>query len=452
MIEILEKCLCLFFSLMILGQAYVVRRAVGTWIFPACLFGLFWFGYTFIPLAALFSVPAEPTAVAFILLCSLAFSASSLPFNWRTAFRVNENKCEADGLVFSSNFLKGVFVLVTIASVVFLALNLVIQGITLSDTLNNPYGVVAVYAERLYSETLTDNIFERMTVPCAYVGSSLGGFLYAGSGTKSGRQLIVAMAFLPAVLVALTQSGKGLLFLSLVFFYAALLVRRASENRLRLLTPGMAKASLFYGPVLAAVVTLAFVSRAGLYSLDDNEVLAARLGTYLASYAFGHLYAFSDWFTSVLDSASVHFGYPSESATFGFYTFTGLFKLLGSEKIVQMGLYDDYLYEGLLVTNVYTMFRGLIVDFGLVGSLVFMFVTGLLFHQSFQAMLINRRPIFSVAVFIFMMGYFYMSFIVSALGWTRFLVAFFLLWSVLTVNKALNESSGRPARSRSVTA
>ena len=66
-----DKCLALSFSLMILGQAYLVRRYVGTWLFPACLFGLFWFGYTFVPLAILFWVPAEPYAIAFIFLCTV---------------------------------------------------------------------------------------------------------------------------------------------------------------------------------------------------------------------------------------------------------------------------------------------------------------------------------------------------------------------------------------------
>src|SRR6266436_455289 len=64
--HIYEKCFALVFSLMILGQAYLVRRYVGTWLFPACIFGLFWFGFTFFPLAILFWVPVNPYAIAFI--------------------------------------------------------------------------------------------------------------------------------------------------------------------------------------------------------------------------------------------------------------------------------------------------------------------------------------------------------------------------------------------------
>src|SRR5437773_7659205 len=100
----IEKSLALVFSLMILGQAYLVRRHVGTWLFPACLFGLFWFGYTFFPLAVLFWVPAHPAAIAFLFLCTVAFSMGSLFFDWKTAFTRNGQKRKTAALVYGSSF------------------------------------------------------------------------------------------------------------------------------------------------------------------------------------------------------------------------------------------------------------------------------------------------------------------------------------------------------------
>jgi hypothetical protein len=58
--------------------------------------------------------------------------------------------------------------------------------------------------------------------------------------------------------------------------------------------------------------------------------------------------------------------------------------------------------------------------------------------------LIHSRPVFTVAVFVFAMGYFYNSFIISVLGWNRIYVAFALLWIVLQLNKRFTqEVSGR---------
>src|SRR5215469_7723696 len=111
-----NKCVALVFSLMILGQAYLVRRYVGTWLFPACLFGLFWFAYTFFPLATLFWVPVQPYAIAFILVCTVAFSMGSVLFDWKTAFGRNARKTETAALVYGSPVLKRVFYLSTFLS------------------------------------------------------------------------------------------------------------------------------------------------------------------------------------------------------------------------------------------------------------------------------------------------------------------------------------------------
>src|SRR5713226_639943 len=101
--DVFEKCLALVFSLMILGQAYLVRRSVGSWLFPACLFGLFWFGYTFVPLAILFWVPVNPYATGFLFVCTLAFSLGSLAFDWKAAFARNAWKGETSVAVYGGS-------------------------------------------------------------------------------------------------------------------------------------------------------------------------------------------------------------------------------------------------------------------------------------------------------------------------------------------------------------
>src|SRR2546421_9737279 len=117
------KCLALAFSLMILGQAYLVRRHVGTWLFPACIFGLFWFGYTFFPLALLFWVPVNAYATGFIFLCTLAFSMGLLLFDWKTAFARNEWKRETTASMYGNPFLKKAFYAATLLALAFIILD-----------------------------------------------------------------------------------------------------------------------------------------------------------------------------------------------------------------------------------------------------------------------------------------------------------------------------------------
>jgi oligosaccharide repeat unit polymerase len=445
---VFDKCLALLFSLMILGQAYLVRRHVGTWLFPACIFGLFWFGYTFFPLAVLFSVPAEPYAIAFIFLCTLAFSAGSLPFDWKGAFERNAQKRETAALVYGSSFLKGAFFLATLASVIFVILNSLTQGFSLHDFFFDLFASAEAYKDVRYSEDFSATIFDPLSSVCAYVGVILGGFLFPCMPTKTGRRLILVLSFLPSILVAIAQSGKYTLFLCIAFFYAGLLVYRVSAGTLRLFEKGSIRSLTLYTTILIAITTISMLSR-GLYIIEDVSELAKNLIGFYSLYAFGHIYAFCDWFAFIIGRHS-EIDYSHEGAAYGYYTFTILFKLLGSQRVMPPGIYDDfYSFGESLPTNIFTIFRGLIQDFGFLGSLLFMLATGLLFHRTFRSMLINRRPTFSVALFVLMIGYFYVSFISSILGAGRtYYVTILVIWIVLQINKLFTQTvcsrSARP--------
>lgn len=431
-----EKCLALVFSVMILGQAYFIRRHIGTWLCPACIFGLFWFAYTFVPLTVLFWVPVNVLAIAFVFLCTLAFSMGSLFFDWKTAFVRNGQKRKTQTRAYGNSFLKRVFYLSTLLSLAFLALNLFDQGFSLHDLLFDLYATAGTYTDLRYSESLSGNIYNPLSIVSAYLGVIIGGLLFLSAPTKGGRRLIIVLSFLPSILVMVTQSAKGLLFLSIVFFYAGQLVYRASGGSLRLFGTGSIKSLVLCAVILAPIVTISFLSR-GLYKIDDSSKIIEEMIRQYASYSCSFIYAFSDWFSFIIGTHS-ELAYHHESATHGFYTFAPLFKVLGSHRELTLTIFDEfYSYGDLLTGNIFTMFRGLIQDFGFIGSVVFMILAGLLLHWNFHQMLLKKTPVFTVAVFIFMMGYFYMSFGVSLLIWSSMYVAFVLIWLVLQTNKLI---------------
>jgi oligosaccharide repeat unit polymerase len=442
MIDVFEKSLSLAFSSMILGQAYLVRRYVGTWLFPACLFGLFWFGYTFFPFAVLFWVPVKPYGVAFIFLCTVAFSMGSLFYDWKTAFVRNKLKRGTTDLVYGNSFLKAVFYVSTLSSLAFLTLNLSAQGFSLHDLLFDLYASAAAYAELHFSDSLNAPIFDRLSIIFAYLGVILGGFLFSGMPTKTERRLVVVLSFLPSALVAVTQTNKGALFLCIVFFYAGILVRRTSVGKLHLFERGGVRSLTLYTAIVILIVSISFLSRAR-YNIDDDAFIFDRLVPSFASYSSVHIYAFSDWFAFIIGRHS-EFAYAHEGTSYGFYTFSTLFAQMGSHKVVPPGVYDEYYTYGELLTgNLYTMFRGLILDFGIIGSVLFMLAGSFLMHWAFSKMLVNRIPSFTVAVFVFMMGYFYLSFIISMLVWSTFYLTFAGLWGVLQINKVITEREFR---------
>jgi len=434
------KCVALALSLMILGQAYLVRRYVGTWLFPACLFGLFWFGFTFFPLAILFWVPVNPWATGFLFVCSVAFSMGSLAFDWKAAFA--KNAVEGETAIYGSKFLNGAFYVFTLSALLFLILNLFVQGFSLRDFFFDLYASADAYANLVVAEDFKTNIFDQWSLIFTYLGAILGGLLFSCSPSKGRRWLIVVLSFLPPTVVALTQTVKGHLFLCLVFFYAGMLIHRISTGKLYLFERRHIRLLAGCGVVLIVIASVAFVSR-GMQKVEDTEDLRELLLPHFASYSCAHLYAFSDWFAFANGMRS-QLIYPHESAGYGFYTFMAPFQWLGNHRVAPSGIFDQYFFYGDLLTgNIYTMFRGLIQDFGMIGGVGFMVVAGFLLHWNFYRMLGDKWPAFTVAAFVFMLGYFYTSFVISLLIWNRIYVAFALLWVVLQINKRITQTEGR---------
>ena len=442
MIEVADKFLALIFSLLILGQGYLLRQIVGTWLVPGCIFSIFWFGYTFFPLLLVFNVPVNPWSVAFIFLCTLAFSASSLGFNWKFAIERNRQKTPPTSSPYDNVFLGGSFYVATVCSLVFLVANTLMQDITAYDLIFNFFESSAQYAGMRYAEEIRTNIFGQLGIVLTYVGATLGGFRYVYAKAGWSRGLVLVLSFLPSIFVMSAQSAKGMLFLAIILFYGAILVCRIFNGDLTLLNKRGVKMISVYSALVIPIVAVSFLSR-GLYESEDTDFVINRLIYYFASYAFSHIYAFSDWFTYAIGGQAT-FSYVHEEISHGFYTFMALFKLAGSDKETPLGVYDEYYaYADLLQSNIYTIYRGLIQDFGFIGTLLFMFGSGSLLHLAFNALLVNRRPVLTVAIFIFMLGYFFSSFLISFLMWNSIYVSFVLLFLVLCLNSFIASTRRR---------
>lgn len=431
----MEKGIAVCLSVLILAQAWGVRRLAGTWLFPACLFGIFWFAMTFIPLVALLLVPIDPFSVGFILLCTVMFSAGCLLFNWKPAFRKNALRGGATS-VFGGSFLKHAFQFTVAASLALIVLNTVTQGISWFDLVFNLFATAELYARLRYANDLASPLVERWSIVFTYLGVIIGGLRF-GTVQPGGRKWIVAMCFVPSVLIALTQSAKWPFLLSLALFYAGILAYRISDGSLLLLGKGGRRTMVMNAVLVLLVIGLSFMSR-GLYAAEESDVWPM-VSNKLASYTSGHLYGFSDWFAFSIGRPS-EWAYDRGAANHGFYTFTTFFRMLGSSAELPIGVYDDnYSYAGLIVSNVFTMFRGLIIDFGYLGALAFMGVIGVIFHGSFYLLLVGRRPVFGIVLFIFMLAFFFSSFVVSMLGSNIvYYVTFGLLWLTLYINHRLS--------------
>lgn len=442
--EIADKLVAIFLCIAVLVQAVVVRRIVGTWVFPACLFGLFWFLATAVPLVVLFTVPFNPLAMVYIFAACVCFSLTALPFHWREGFAVNARRGPTENL--GSPFLVWSFYALSAGASVALVISIAQQGFTLTDILFNFFVVANQYIAKRYSDELTVSIFSQLSFVLMYPAAILGGLAFESARSRFKKTMFVLIVLTPSLLALLVQGAKGNLFLVLFFFWGAILANKLQNGDLSLVrrfNPGKA---LVYFLIIFVLVIFSFMSR-GLYEESDNNIIIHGLIRYFVSYSSAHLFGFSDWFSYFIGGKST-MNYSPNSDTNGFYTFMSAFKLAGSTRTAPPGVYDEYFYYGEFISsNIYTWFRGLITDFGLGGSLVFMFCFGAISHLMYFRGLVARNKAIAISFFIHFIGFLYSTYIISLLMWNSAYTSFFIVAVVLIVNKYI---SGSPPASKTL--
>lgn len=433
--DVFEKTIAIIFSVLIILNGFIISKLSKTWVLPGAIISIFWFGYTFFPLVLLFSIPVNAYSVVYIFFAIFSFTLSSYFINWRSAFASNQRKSRL-GLYqeFHTLFLILSFYFIQVSVVIIIFLDILSQGFPLSSIIFDLMGTSSQYIALRYSGELTQTFLSRVGTVFTYVGTMLGGLAFCASRKMARKFLILLLTFIPPLLVMVVQGAKGALFLCAVYFYATIIIYRLYAGDV-FLTNARTNKNIFLGVVLffPAIVS-SFLSR-GLYGYDADYVIT-RLLSYFASYALAHMYAFSDWF-SFYTSASHVMQYEAHPEPFyGFYTFMPVFRAFGDTTEVPPGIYDEYFnFDDFIITNIYTVFRGLILDFGILGSYIFMFLLGVVSNVTFLMLLRSLRPYFSISFFAAMAGFYYTSFIISIFIWNSIFIAFILFAIVLQFNR-----------------
>lgn len=319
---------------------------------------------------------------------------------------------------------------------------MVMQGFSFQEMLN-PIKLAGEFANMRYSAEVKPNIFSQAGLQGSYITVVLGG-LYYGSLKPSSKQkgLVVILSFLPSLLAMTLQSAKGLFFFSIFVFYAGILVTGIFNKKYKLLTVDTIKKFSFFAIFAFPLLISSFLAR-GLQDAPTH-IIVDRLRFYLITYSSGHLFAFSDWFSErYFDLASIQ--YKQEDYTVGFYTFMGFFRIAGDEREIPMGTYDEFFEHGLYVkTNIYTIFRGAITDFTLIGSLIFALFCGYVVNFIYYRLLIETHSVFKIVFFIYFVGIAYQSYLISSLMWVTvpfvFSVTLLILFSVKVLNNSMRSA------------
>jgi len=416
---------------LILFNAILIRRMVGTWLFPSTLFSIFWFVFIFFPLVVMFEVSINPWAVGYLSLLVILFSWTFIFFNWKKAYSNNLDKPTASE-IYDTPLLRTTLWFSIFFSVVCSIKVMLVQGFSLAELYDDIVLVAAKYAVSRYASDVVYSAYGPLSLGFAYLAVLIAGLIF-GSTQSSSRKKWVLLSFLPSIIIMVTQSAKGSFFGSIFYFLGGIMVTSIQQNRFILFKLKSVKVLLKAGLFSIILFIFSLMSR-GLQDAKDVSGFFEQLRFLLASYFFAHLYNFSEWITVYWDGFK-NSKFDISHYYYGFYTFTSIYKFFGYQKVTPDAVYDEYNnIQDLMESNVYTIFRGMIMDFGILGTILFIFILGLLLHLSFYIFLNSKKPIVSLAITIFTLVFFYYSFIISVLTWNIVPFVFILFIFLLKFN------------------
>lgn len=427
----LDKIMAILISLMFLMNVFLCRIKIGHIIHPSIIINVIWFLYTFIPLVFLFEAPINLFSILYIYCCISLFTISAFIFNWKRAanrFHYDSKKSifndmQSSPMLFFS-------IACCVLAIFFGILTIMQNGWSLTVSLLELLSSSGQYAKVRGNEGMIYGLYGTLATLFTYTTPILCGLMFNTANKTSRNVLLVAVAFIPGVFTMVSQSSKLVFLISLCFFLGSFLLYRLHSNQSRLFTVKIFLNFWWFCLFFTPFVLFSVLSREGYSDLGPTAVID-NITYAFNSYLLGQIYAFSDFL-------SYYLGMPSKSSFFidsysyGAYTFYSILNTFGYTKEFMPGMYAETGYlQGVFETNIFTIFRGVINDFGLVGSFSLFGFLGLLVNYSFYKMLCRSDSIFLGLVFIGVFVAICMSYLFSVFlaryMYSTILLAFILL-------------------------
>lgn len=255
----------------------------------------------------------------------------------------------------------------------------------------------------------------------------LGGFYYSAFNKRKDKYLAISTV-LPQLFGGLTQGVKmGIITTTFLWFTGYILCSLLINRKIRI---NIKKILLFIlgGFALVSILALSMMFRIGIFDLDTFYVVAQKF----ISYAFGHLPAFDAWFSkqSFFDS----------EYTLGGKMFFGITNYLGIMHREQ-GLYQDLTTIAIdgSETNVYSVFRLVIDDFGIFGSILFYFIFGFISQKIYKNVRLKNNYVFNTMILAGVYFFIFWSFVTSVFVYMTYIAMLVLFMFVVKLSTAKNK-------------
>lgn len=373
-----------------------------SWAHPIRMFGYEWVFFVLVPaLLGFFEYRFNGGGLIWILFAVASYEVGGLLGNLVSSQIQIKKKSKnitmaprfySSGWIFlgCSTFLAGLSFLLTVLS----------QGFDVSAffNINEFLSMNAEMAYRRYNSNEAGGAFIQILAVFDYVSPLCGGYAYCFANGKGKKNLCI-ITLAPIILLMLFSNAKaGFIAASILWVSGYLVSCYVNFGRV----PAIKWKLIFRAIILLGsfllLLYLVMLIRVG----DFSEMMRERIAQKFFVYAFGQMVSFDAWFESL--SGFLTLGVGSN-------TYMAIPSFLGIVE-TQQGVYETLV---LGYGNVFTAFRGVIMDFGRIGGLVYMVACGAIVTVAFNQMLSNRARANVVSKCIVVSMYFWggYSFIIS---------------------------------------
>lgn len=342
---------------------YACRR---DWLAPSAFGPLLWVFYLCLPLigAPDYSVSGSAVWKIVLLLLSLHLGALSGEGIGRQvgtrAAKGTSRPAFSEALAVRLLWMSAVCAIVAMIGTLYLAFSsLSVYG--LQTSIAGLLGLGPYLAAERYVAGRSYPAVIRALLAWPYAAALLGGFSYPCVSSRR-HKLLAAATIIPAILLSIVTAIRASTLFAVACWAAAYIAVRVCSSRgsYRIWRAGFVlKAAIGLG-VAVCFALIIQVLRGGFEQVDDLAVT----WEHLRPGFLGYLAAFSEW-----DRVG------PEKLSWGFYTFGGLFEMIGIRSR-EIGVYTTSVNLSGTDTNIYTVFRGLIEDFGYSGALAALSIAG----------------------------------------------------------------------------
>jgi oligosaccharide repeat unit polymerase len=412
------KTSSIIFALGFVILTFIIKKHVGTIYHPAAILSLAWSFYTLSPLLLIYSAPINPFAILFILACVISFSLPVFIFNTRlnySQFTKNKDKrvLFLNGL--NSKFIQNILIMSSVLGVLFCFWTMIINGWSLNNIIGDLFVTSGRFAALRGNEGMQYGLIGMFGVFFTYLSASLGGIFYNQTKSNLSRSFIFIFAMLPGILAMVVQSSKLIFLIAFSFFISGISLINLFKIEINIFNKQRIITVIKLFVIIFPLALISFISREHYGDLDELEKIIDALKFAFASYALGQIYAFSDFFSFYVGHDSVSI-YPTDYFRMGAYTFSSIVQYLGVNTDFPPGLYlETGFFSDIFETNIFTIFRGLILDFGLFGAIIVFGLLGLIANFVFQRIMAPNINIIASVLYIHILVFIFLSYLVSVL-------------------------------------